>query len=489
MMLLIPILLQISAFHGVYSSLFPLIAIAIVLDGAIVGAWYMAGAILGNARVKSSAMTEFYQLIGTAVLVVLLVSVLVIFGDAFYSVTSSTALMNPANVLSLCNGINESSQLSVLNASKSLTGSSLLFSKNPTGFPGLCNIVAKQNTFTEKADYPLAASGVVIANLTNQTALNLNSYFIFDAFIGYLEHLSPQINICISPEPPSPISVQCMLPAPTEADLFIHYQNSPYAGLRLVYKSLDSIGVLMTLALESFIAQLTLTSIFLYIWPYLIFGGVILRVLPFTRKIGGLLIAIGIGAILFFPLVFSIEYLYLGHGLGALMGYTPPTSTTPFTYNSNDLGAYYGFGNLFTNSTYYIPNSTGRPYVTNFYVMPSVANATKSTGCWPADGNLLNAEVEDTSYLLIPFTGLATQLLALINHSVPVAPDISGLPQGCTETQALNGYYMLVRTYGVLGISAYFIPIINLIIVLSGIIGISGLMGGDTALAGLSKLV
>ncbi|MCL5102383.1 MAG: hypothetical protein M1544_03445 [Candidatus Marsarchaeota archaeon] len=492
-------MLQITSYSSVYSSMFPIIAIALILDAGIVGLWYIAGVILNNGKVKSTAMGEFYQVFGTAILVVVLAGILVIFANTFYSVTTSTSLMSPSTIFAMCKGINDTSQLTLLNSSLSATGASLLYSSSSSGFPGFCNIVKPDSraTFTQKVDYPLAASAVVIANVTNQTANSLNSFFLFDGYIGFLEKLSPTFNICIDPF--IIISPSCVAPIP-EPDLMIRYSISPFAGYALIYKSLAALGDLLTAALESFTMQLTLSALFLYIWPYLLFGGIVLRATPFTRKIGGLLIAIGVGGMIFFPLIFSIEYLSLGHGLGAMLGYTPPSSAllTPGSYSSNDIGNYYGFGNLFTNSTYFIPNATGEPYVTNFFVMPNITAIAYYGGCWPnvsaksSAPNLFEVEQSDTQYLLDPFAdggAVYASITAFANHNPTVPTGTFGIPHSCDPTQAIDTNYLMARSYGVFGITAYFLPIINIIIVITGIVGISGMLGGDTSLAGLSRLV
>jgi len=491
--LLLP-LLQITSYSSISSAMFPIIAIALFIDAAIVGLWYFAGVILNNNSVKSSAMGEFYQVFGTALLVVVLAGILVIFANTFYSVTSSTSLMAPSTIFSMCKGINTTSQLTLLNSSLSPTSSSLLYSSAANGFPGLCQLVKPQNSasLTEKIDYPLAASGVVIANVTNQTATNLNSFFIFDAYMGFLEKLSPSFTICFVPG--EPIPVDCIFPIPAEPDLSIRYAISPFAGYSMIYKSLAALGDLINAALESLVAQLTLDSIFIYIWPYLLFGGIVLRATPFTRKIGGLLIAIAVGGIMFFPLVFSIEYLSLAHGLGPVLGYSPGSakSLTPGSYSANDIGSYYGFGNIFTNSTYFIPNSTGEPYVTNFFIMPNISAIAKYGGCWPHNSNLFEAEQADTQDLLIPYADggvIFHSIIAFADHNPTPPSGTLGIPDSCNETQALNTNYLMARSYGVFGITSYLIPILNIIIVLTAIIGISGLLGGDTSLAGLSRLV
>ena len=497
--LLFPIL-QITSYSSISTEMFPIISIAVFIDAVIVALWYFAGAVHNNNKVKSTAMGEFYQVFGTALLVVVLAGILVIFANTFYSATSSTSLMSPSAIFNMCKGINSTSMLTLLNSSLSPTGSSLLYSSSSSGFPGLCALVNQINspTFTEKIDYPLAATGVIIANVTNQTATNLNSFFIFDSYVGFLEKLSPSLDLCISPgDPPSPVIPECLLPLPYPPELLIHYSITPFAGYSLIYKSLAALGDLLTAALESFIAQLTLLSIFLYAWPYMLFAGIILRATPFTRKIGGLLLAMAVAGVIFFPLIFSIEYLSLANGLGPSLGYTPSSTglfgiVTPNSYSANSIGSYYGFGNIFTNSTYFIPNSTGEPYVTNFYVMPSIKAIAIYEGAWPHNGNLFETEQSDTQYLLVPYANggaIFHSIMAFADHNPTPPIGTFGISYAFNRSQALNTNYLMARSYGVFGISAYFLPIINLIIVLTAIIGVSGLLGGDTSLAGLSRLV
>ena len=68
-------------------------------------------------------------------------------------------------------------------------------------------------------------------------------------------------------------------------------------------------------------------------------------------------------------------------------------------------------------------------------------------------------------------------------------PSFLDAPIDCNRDQSLNLLYDFMRIYGVDGIAAYFLPLINILVVLTGIIGLSGVLGGDTALAGLSRLV
>jgi hypothetical protein len=63
------------------------------------------------------------------------------------------------------------------------------------------------------------------------------------------------------------------------------------------------------------------------------------------------------------------------------------------------------------------------------------------------------------------------------------------VPVSCSPNGALATFFALLNSYGLIGVISYFIPIINLIIMLTALIGLSGLFGGDTELAGLAKLI
>ena len=115
--LLFPIL-QITSYSSISTEMFPIISIAVFIDAVIVALWYFAGAVLNNNKVKSTAMGEFYQVFGTALLVVVLAGILVIFANTFYSATSSTSLMSPSAIFNMCKGINSTSMLTLLNSSR-----------------------------------------------------------------------------------------------------------------------------------------------------------------------------------------------------------------------------------------------------------------------------------------------------------------------------------------------------------------------------------
>ncbi len=462
-----------SSFPAAQAALMPLVVAALLLDTVIISVWYMLGIILNNSTVKISARGEFYQLLGTAILIAILLSIFLIFSQTFFSLlnSSSTAggLMSNSTLGTMCSNIESTTKVNAL-TSGGLLGT-------------ICSyITGRADSLTYRMGYPLAASDVIIANLTNQTAFNLNNLFIVDSYLGFLSKLSPTFSICISGEVDSPV---CLVPLPIPPPAFDSTLSAtPYAGFDLVYKGFSSLGALMTLSFESFIVQLGLSTMFLFIWPALLFVGIVLRATFFTRKIGGLFIAIAIGAIIFYPLVFSIQYLTLGRGLGNITGFGNVISANP-----NSISSIYGFNSITSNSLTAIPG-----YTPNFYVEPAFNNIAYSTGCWPggsssvpSDG-ALGAEVTDIGELQIPFVSLVELLSSLYGSFVSGYPSMS-LTFQCTASQAQNTLFAFLNAYGIYGISAYLLPILNILIVVSAIIGLSGLLGGDTQLAGLSKLI
>ncbi len=481
------IILQLPSFSNVKSDLIPLAFMALLFDSVIIGIWYIAATLLQNQGAKESAKNEFYQFVGTIVMISIIIFVITTFGVIFYNGLNSTSLMDSSSIYALCNGIAAHSQLGILNSNSVTSHSASLLvqsSSSSASFPGLCSLVNSPSSLTEMVDYPLAASGVIIANMTNQTANNMNSFFIYDAFLGFLETVSPTIMFC-----GNPAFLLCLGPLPTPIVFFLTVSFTPYKGISLIYKTLATLGSVLNIAFESFIVQLNFIAIFIYAWPYLLFIGIIFRATVFTRKIGGLFIAVAIGVILFYPSVFAIEYLSLGNGIGSAL--TASSSSTI------SIASAYGFNSLLSENTTYIPSSvynsisnSYNPYVVNFYAMPQIKYAGKANGCWPPGGNLISAEAEDIAYLFIPFSSIASMINAAASSVISTDPIKSFyLPSYCTPAAAADTLYTLMDEYGVISVSAYFLPIINILIVITGIIGLSGLLGGDTELAGLSRLV
>jgi len=475
------------------AEIMPLVFIALFLDGVLIAAWYYVGVALNNGSVRESAKGEFYQLIGTALMIGIIVGVLILSSAAFYSILSASKLMSPTQISTLCTNIESSSQLDILRSSNSLL-SGPVNNAGTSQFPGICSLVGSsgQTDLTSKLDYPLAASSVVIANLTNQTAANLNYSFTYDAWIGFLSQLSPMLNACFDTPP---AAAACLVPNPVLAPLFIlSFKSTPYAGYNMLISNLQTFGVMLNLSLQSFIAQMLMISMFLYIWPYLIFVGILLRSTFLTRRLGGLLMGAALAGLIVFPLVFSAEYMTLGNGFSA-------SATGASPANLNSYNTTYGFNTITT-----LPGANNGNYIINFFVEPNIKTIAIADGCWPvagtvgsiatggiaqlANGGLFRAEAIDIASLLLPVANVASVLRLILTPALnSTAPPWLLVPVNCTPGSALATFFALLNSYGLIGVISYFIPIINIIIMLTAIIGFSGLFGGDTQLAGIAKLI
>lgn len=476
-------LLLITSLPNVGAQLTPLLILALLIDACIIAIWYMIGVVLNNNAVKGSALGEFYQFVGTAIMVGIIVGTLVMLSSTYYSALGLTKLMSSSAISTMCTNIEQNSQLSILGKTNSL----LSGPSNGNGqFTGLCAFVSSSGTtdLTNKLDYPLAATAVVIANLTNQTAANLNFSFTFDAFLGFLSKLQPSFILCFD-TPPYPIG--CLTPSPAHEALFdLQLAFAPYAGYSLLLNNLSIFASILNLSMESFIIQMLLITMFLYAWPFVLFGGFILRSTIFTRRLGGLLIAVAIAGLIIFPTVFAFEYLTLGNGLqiGSSSGNPNGLNTT---YGFNALTPLPGVNSMPGNS---IPSN----YVVNFYVEPNVKGISLYYSCWPnffggkAYG-LGGAEAADIGALLIPGVSLLSGLNYLaefqIGSSLPSFP----IPVYCPPSGAISTFFALMNAYGLIGLISFLLPLINIVVTVSSIVGLSEIFGGDTSLAGLARIL
>ncbi len=464
--------LFVTSFTTAQSYIMPVVIVALLLDSAIVGIWYLIGVILGSDRAKSAARSELYQLVGTFILALIIISFMTVYGGVFFSVLGqSTQLMSSAAINSLCANVMRTSPLSLIGSSNSLLSSPT--TSSGLAFKGICGVVSDANSqnpdLTTRIDYPLAAAATIIANITNQTAANVNAAFIFDAYLGFLNSVKPSFWVCTDD---SNVDSQCLLPIegalPPLAEF--QYYFMPYAGYDLLIQNLGTFGNLLTTSVELLSAQLYFVVMCLYIWPYLLFIGLVLRSTLFTRPLGGLFIAVALVMVLVFPATYAIEYLSLSNS------------------NISNSAAIYGFNSITQIQSLSTASGT---YTLNFFVQPNMKNVISNNGCWPSDGNLLGAEVEDLDVLLVPFYAIGSEIVGLFTSSGQVgtfAPDLA-LPQTCYYKDATKIFYQFLNAYGIMGIDIYLLPLLNIIIAISSLRGLSGLMGGDTDLAGLARLV
>jgi hypothetical protein len=511
-----PLLQPLPTQFGVVSyNMYPLVILAVMIDALIVAIWYMAGAILGNRGIKESAKGEAIQVVGTAIIAGIVLGSLLLFGYIYYNSVQGTqtvpTVLAPSSVLQICDslGYAPGSASSLDFVTKAIT--TRFLSQPPPGSasytqnPSVCDIVAETargegltgtgGDGTVLVDYPLASTAVVTASLASGVTDNLNDLFVTDAYLSFLQKLKATVAVCFGTAgscagapffgvPPIPFTVPY--------DTYIELSWPPLGGLDMITKSLSALGNVLYLALAVLIAELLFTNIFLFIWPFLIFVGIVLRGLFFTRKIGGLFIAIAIGAVFIYPTVFGLEYLTANN--------TQLIQQTPVTFCGSNL--------------YY-------EYYTNFFVLPSVSGIAMDCNSWPWQG-LTGTEVLDIAAINEPYFWGATLVDSIVSEvtnpnfngnpfaSAPQNPQqfINALSQTGVPYATFGSYaggvdqngvgiysggeglvFGIAEVYGIIGVAAFFLPIINVVITLAAIIGLSGLLGGDTQLAGITRFI
>lgn len=471
-------------------SLLPLVIIALLIDAGIIAIWYGLGVVLNDRRYKASARGEIGQLLGTAAMIGIIIAVLAFSAGVMYAYYNSTTLMSPSVMSTMCKNI-ENGNSGFLTGYQLLGSSQSLLAGNGNGnggattgnFPGLCNLLSPSSSdIGTEIDYPLAASGVIIANLTNQSVGNLNSLYYIVNFVSFLQNLEPKYSVCVAADiVPTKALLGC-LPFLGTLTSLTTFTYQPFSGLDAMVK-LDggTVGSLQIAEVEALTLQLIVIVIALYAWPYILFVGLLLRSTFLTRRVGGMFIAIAIGVIFFAPILLSLEYFTLAGGSSQI---------------SNTVAAgTYGFNTITDlNASSAAAGSNGN-YLVNFFVQPSFKAIAQKNSCWAGTGAtyILNIGA-DLYYLANPITTGLKGIFGLIGVSQGAAlinPNLITpyLPVSCNYQNAFTMSFQLIEANAVGGITSYFLPLMNVIIVLAGIKGLSGVLGGDTTLAGLGKLV
>ena len=503
-----------SSFCTTGNSVIPLVFLALLIDAILIALWYMAGAILNNSGVRNSARGELEQFAGTAIILFIILTILFAFGGVFNSAYNTPSdLMSVSSIQSLCSQV------------KSTSGNGFFFVGTQSAY--MCSIVQQAQSGDPSAliEYPLAASGVVLANLTNQLATAMNDTFIVDAWIAFESKIALTAAVCINLPPiefpaPTPCNLAGFLPPipfPLSPTVYVKIWGQPASGLEFITRSFGTLSNLLYVSLGSFIVQLEFINMLLYSWPFLIFIGALLRSTPFTRKAGGALIAIAIGALLIYPTIFTLEYL------GANNTNIAPNVQLNFC-GGNPLDNYGA-------STY--------TYNLNFFVPPDLQRIARSCGCWPYLGlsgtelmqigivsgyqywgsDIFNSVLTGITNMLSDLLNAASDLANgktaqavsdIFSGLVSIILSVFALPSAETFTHSILGcapgsvnevggavvnsgaegtVFGFIQAYAVYAITAYFLPIVNIIITIAAILGLSGLMGGDVNLAGLSRFV
>ncbi len=553
--------LQITNF-SVFSNWLPVIFLAILMSFLITIIYYVIGFLLNNKNIKSKATAEFAQVIGTAIVVLVILFVFNLIGTTLISPVS---ILNPQTANNFCLSLSASSvyflnSFHVHSPTRIICSDIIapLVSPNP------------QSNMTIMLDYGLSASYLVIANVTNQVATNLNAFYVYDSIVSFLSHFQSLNTLQIG----------------TTNAITLNY--TPLSGYSFLTKMISGIAIVSNLSLYSFIIQLLVILMAITAWPYVLGAGIVLRSTFYTRRIGGLLIGVVLALLIILPMIFLFEYSALSSnqnsfpigvnstpylpiyeelpngtvevygdvsGYANVAGYcnggmvyetqcgnastitSPPICANPSTlsaWQKCDNGyvasvsgcpkGYYGYetvcgdphtlerqttvglGYAKLTQPLCIPpsklppdanicpkNAVPRGSSVYLFNLPNATDMLRYYTCWPPSGSVAVFETWFAGLYLIPFYGLAEGIAGAIGYVggslVTAAPVASLYLLGCIPNDAINAGLSFANIYGLTALTAFLLPLMNVLIVYSAAMGFSGLLGGDTDILGLSKFV
>ncbi len=536
--------------YSAFTDWAPIIVVAALLSAMLAGVYYMIGYLLNNPRIRASAISELEQAAGSVLLVIIIIGVLYMLGTTDFSFGSFLGSSGVSSISNICSTYLNPPNLNPPsgNAFPAYLESNFYDPHStPANLPepttAVCQylIGAPQNRvnpadpITSKIDYGLAATYVIIANMTNQSVYELNALYNLDSLIFFLRNLNPDVGFCAP--------ATCVDPAaPSGVNLQLSYK--PYQGYVFQRAIMPSIVTQGTLTLYMETLELVVIIMLLIFWPYMLGIGIVLRTIPFTRRAGGFIIAATIVGVIILPTVFLLEYSALNNlqsqpfvgasqipGI-ALCGFSPVPSSTP----NNVLWCYTTANTLQTSYIYKgtqparypatIPACTGalsasngeypsgeNPYSNipscfakrdvSFYSYPDAVGIISLYTCYPNDptGTIIPTEFDIISSALVQSALLpVTGLLALISNSGnlqanPLVDFFLGQSVGGSCLSKVGPHNVaaaltsLVNMYGLITVSAFIIPILNFLILLSAMTGISSLIGGETTIIGLSRFI
>lgn len=537
--------------YDVFGNWLPVIFIGVTLVVLISVIHYGIGYLLNNARVKATAVTEMQQAIGSVLLVVVLVGIFYMVGTG-QGVSFSTILgSNGQNqIQNICNYL-QNSPLNIANSNLVDSNTNL-----PEPTTAVCQYLIDNGggNPTTNIDYGLAATYVIMANMTNQSVYEVNAIYNFESVIFFLRNINPFIVVC------APADCDVPFLGTFSAETKIAWK--PYQGYVLHRTIMPTVLTEGTLSIYMYVMQDLLLLFAIISWPYLLVAGVLFRTFSFTRRAGGLILAATVVVVLIYPTVNLIEYNSLNN-LGAteaigisqvpgmaLCGFGPMSSTgalgspvgqtnpdmlycytsakslpskyiymnlpepahTPTTINEcSPVSSYYQYYQQQSASSGMNENpfNLAPPcYVAeplSFYSLPRAGDIISLYSCTPAASgtiftvysqiitdSIIGTATLPIGIILSLFTSTYSPLNSL---SSPVNFLNSANPfQGTCFTKIGPQYIMaalegMANTYGIISVTAFILPIINALLMISAITGLSTMLGGEGTIIGLSRFI
>ncbi len=454
---------------SVFSLWVPVIILAVVISVGITIVFYAIATLLGNGRLKAAALYEFTQVIGTVVILMIIFGVFNLYSSSVYGSYSHLT----ASVSSICGPPFQ------------LSASPIDFLNSNTVGPteSVCNLVRSgpSSGLTNNIDYGLGSTYVIVANITDQAGISLNDLNIFENFYNTLDGINPSASICWP-------GGTCAL-NPNTYQGKVSYSFFPYNMFGKIRGGTLFIAAEAELSFYMGLLELMAIIVVLFGWPYMLAAGLILRSSFLTRRVGGLVIAIVLVGMILYPFLNLFEY-------SSLTNTTSPLSAVGanvLSYNSIPVLTLTGeqpepclsVQGTGTAGCQIVTYDIGR---TDFYVFPRLDYILNYYGCWPIGGNLLLSEAKIVGIYSIP--GVA-QVYALTQFIGGFTSDIPSFLEAssCTPSMLFESVLAVSNFYGQTFVFMVMLPVLNILMLLSAVKGLSSLLGGDTSLLGIGRLV
>lgn len=498
----------------------PAVVVGLVLSFTIIGIYYMTGYLFNNRAIRAGATVEFGKLIGIAIVVMFIIWIFYVFGSAiqFTSQAGQTQMTNICNQLA--------------NSNIDFLSTNNLISPPPPAATVCSDIIdpsSTTNALTRNIDYGLGSVYVIEDNLTNQSVTSLNAVYMFSSMLAFLRGYTVKDSVCFP--------IECLVPdVPSVFSLNI--DSSPFSGYQIANTVPGALGLEANIIFYFLLFQLVLIMLMLLLWPYLLAAGLIFETNMFTRRIGGLLIAIVISSMLIYPTIFLFEYTSLnnignlqpygassipnlalcGAPLGATVYVTPQLTGKPstgiFCYTeAKQLPLSYIYkATLPDQYTDMVPNVYSKyPPNTmvpacpttnaeglcffqknlNFYVFPNIEDILNLYFTWPAGGNLINFEfifiAPGVSTLASVANAIASFTSLLSGNFISSFPSFSYYY--VDPSHVVAAILALINVYAIEAVTGFILPIFNVLILISSILEISKLLGGEGNILGLGRFI
>jgi hypothetical protein len=305
----------------------------------------------------------------------------------------------------------------------------------------------------------------ILNNTKTNVSLQLQYLFELSMRVGFIKSMGKYYDFSLGPG-----SEACLVGVCTTAFGWSWFM---WAGSSVIADSIDYSFSVMIPVISSIFAQFwMLKFIQATLFPSLLALGIILRTFFFTRKVGGLLIAIAIALYTVYPLMYVM--------LGSYMTFTP----RKFYYPNNDWTHGYAFASCAGGQ--YLPGggSSNAPFCTGFpgmlsFIIPGLPTAVGNFG--NADFMFRNGcDASDPNSC--PGGSVCTSNAGGDNYcGTNPKPDVyAGMRSEYDGVLPIVGYLM---------VPAFFIPLIIILVTVAFIRNLSPMLGGDVEIAGLTKFI